>query len=160
MLAVGSKAPAFRVKDHLGREVSLADLAGKNVILWFYPKADTPGCTIEGCGYRDLSGDFEKKNAVILGVSFDTIEENAAFAAKMQFPYRLLCDTGRAMTELRQDLASLRIDREAPARRRPRWPIVLVLAFVIGGAAFFALRDRLAPQGIVVETVRAAIAPV
>ena len=64
------------------------------------------------------------------------------------------------MTELRQDLASLRIDREAPARRRPRWPIVLVLAFVIGGAAFFALRDRLAPQGIVVETVRAAIAPV
>jgi len=97
MLAVGSKAPAFRVKDHLGREVSLADLAGKNVILWFYPKADTPGCTIEGCGYRDLSGDFEKKNAVILGVSFDTIEENAAFAAKMQFPYRLLCDTDRAI---------------------------------------------------------------
>jgi peroxiredoxin Q/BCP len=67
------------------------------VVLWFYPKADTPGRTIEGCGFRDLKAEFEKKNAVILGVSFDTAAENKAFAEKFAFNFPLLCDTERKM---------------------------------------------------------------
>lgn len=95
MLAVGTKAPAFEVKDHTGKTVHLSDFAGRRVVLWFYPKADTPGCTVEGCGYRDLAAEFGKKKAVLLGVSFDNVADNAAFASKFHFTYPLLCDTGR-----------------------------------------------------------------
>ncbi|HKQ97938.1 MAG TPA: peroxiredoxin [Candidatus Polarisedimenticolia bacterium] len=95
MLPVGAEAPSFTVSDHLGHEVRLSDYKGRRVVLWFYPKADTPGCTIEGCGYRDLKPQFDEKGTSILGVSFDTVEENAAFAEKFHFPYQLLCDTTR-----------------------------------------------------------------
>lgn len=93
MLKPGDLAPAFTVKSHRGTDVSLSDFKGKNVILYFYPKADTPGCTAQGCGFRDKFVDYEKKNAVVLGVSFDTVAENAAFAKKFNFPFLLLCDT-------------------------------------------------------------------
>ena len=95
MLAVGSEAPDFLVNDHNGNRITLKDFRGKRVILWFYPKADTPGCTMEGQGFRD---DFEKiqgKNTVILGVSLDNEKDNKAFAEKFNFPYPLLCDVGR-----------------------------------------------------------------
>jgi peroxiredoxin Q/BCP len=97
MLAVGSKAPAFTVQDHRGKDVRLSDFLGRRLVLWFYPKADTPGCTAEGCSYRDLSAEFDKKKAAILGVSFDAVSENAAFAEKFHFTYPLLCDTTRAI---------------------------------------------------------------
>jgi thioredoxin-dependent peroxiredoxin len=97
MLKAGDKAPAFTAKDHLGRSVSLDGLTGKTVVLWFYPKADTPGCTAEGCSFRDLAEEFAKKNAVILGVSFDSVADNKAFADKFEFPFALLCDTERSM---------------------------------------------------------------
>ncbi len=94
LLKPGTPAPDFAVQDHAGKTVRLADLRGKRVLLWFYPKADTPGCTIEGKGLRDrasqLAGD-----QLILGVSFDTVKDNCAFAEKFGFPYRLLCDTKR-----------------------------------------------------------------
>jgi thioredoxin-dependent peroxiredoxin len=95
MLKPGDKAPEFKVKTHQGKDVTLSDFKGKNVILWFYPKADTPGCTAEGCGFRDRISQFEKKNTVVLGVSFDTVDENAKFAEKFHFPFPLLCDTER-----------------------------------------------------------------
>lgn len=97
MIEVGAKAPAFSVSDHHGKTVSLSSLAGKKVILWFYPKADTPGCTAEGCAFRDRAAEFEKLGAAIYGVSFDTVEENAAFARKFGFEFPLLCDTDRAL---------------------------------------------------------------
>ena len=97
MLNVGDVAPDFTIKDHLGNEVSLSGLRGKTVVLWFYPKADTPGCTKEGCAFRDLAAEFKKKNAAIYGVSFDTPEENKAFAEKFGFTFPLLCDTHRAL---------------------------------------------------------------
>jgi peroxiredoxin Q/BCP len=97
MLKVGDVAPDFTVQDHTGTTVKLKDLRGKTVVLWFYPKADTPGCTAEGCSFRDLSKDYAAKKAVIYGVSFDTPEENAAFAKKFHFTFPLLCDTSRAM---------------------------------------------------------------
>jgi peroxiredoxin Q/BCP len=97
MLNVGDTAPEFAVKDHTGKLRSLKDFRGKRVVLWFYPKADTPGCTAEGCGFRERSSRYGEKGAAILGVSFDTQQENAAFAQKFKFDYPLLCDTDRAI---------------------------------------------------------------
>ncbi|MBY0370524.1 peroxiredoxin [bacterium] len=95
MVEVGAKAPSFSVLDHTGKKVSLESLRGKKVVLWFYPKADTPGCTAEGCAFRDRQAEFEKLGAVLYGVSFDTVAENAAFAQKFGFEFPLLCDTER-----------------------------------------------------------------
>jgi peroxiredoxin Q/BCP len=97
MLKPGDAAPDFSVQDHHGKQVSLQDFRGKTVVLWFYPKADTPGCTAEGCSFRDLDADFKAKNAVILGVSFDDAAANAAFAKKYNFKFPLLCDTARTL---------------------------------------------------------------
>ena len=92
MLETGTKAPGFSVRDHNGNTVSLDDFIGGKVVLWFYPKADTPGCTMEGKGFRDDYTKFAKKNTVILGVSLDNEVDNKAFAEKFDFPYPLLCD--------------------------------------------------------------------
>ena len=97
MLNVGDTAPDFTVKNHLGKDVSLNDYRGKNLVLWFYPKADTPGCTAEGCAFRDRQAEFAKKNAEMLGVSFDTVEENKKFADKFRFEFPLLCDVERKL---------------------------------------------------------------
>lgn len=97
MLKVGDVAPDFSAVDHNGKTVKLKDLRGKTVVLWFYPKADTPGCTAEGCSFRDLAKDYAAKDAVIYGVSFDTRAENAAFAKKHHFTFPLLCDTERKL---------------------------------------------------------------
>jgi thioredoxin-dependent peroxiredoxin len=96
MLKVGDPVPAFRLKDHTGKDRTLAEFRGKRVVLWFYPKANTGGWTAEGCGFRDLTPEYEKKGAVILGISFDTPEENASFVAKQSFPFPLLTDVDRA----------------------------------------------------------------
>src|SRR5260370_42541362 len=90
MLKPGDQAPDFTCKDHEGNTVSLRDYKGKSLVLWFFPKADTPGCTIEGCGFRDLKAEFEKHNAPILGVSFAPPAQNAAFAGKSNFNYPVL----------------------------------------------------------------------
>jgi peroxiredoxin Q/BCP len=95
LLKPGDTAPDFQVPDQTGKVRTLGEFRGKRVMLWFYPKADTPGCTKEGCGFRDRTPDYEKKNVAILGVSFDTPKENAAFAKKFDFRFPLLCDTER-----------------------------------------------------------------
>lgn len=97
LLTVGAAAPAFSATTHTGETVSLGDYRGRKVLLWFYPKADTPGCTVEGCGLRDRSSDLEAAGIQVLGVSFDTVEENRAFAEKFSFNYPLLCDTDRSL---------------------------------------------------------------
>ena len=95
MLNVGDMAPDFKVTDDQGRTVRLSDYRGRNVVLWFYPKADTPGLTIEGRGFRDLSAQYQEKNTQILGISFDTVVDNRAFSEKFQYPFPLLCDVDR-----------------------------------------------------------------
>ena len=97
LLAVGDPAPSFSVKDHTGQIVRLADFDGKQLVLWFYPKADTPGCTLEACGFRDRFSEVEAKGVAVLGVSFDSEDENRAFAEKYHFPFKLLCDADRAL---------------------------------------------------------------
>jgi len=97
MLKIGETAPDFTLPTHEGRRISLAKLRGRKVILWFYPEADTPGCTSEGCGFRDQISDFEQNNIQVLGISFNDVERNAAFAEKFKFPFPLLCDTDRSV---------------------------------------------------------------
>ena len=88
----GKKAPAFTLPDASGEKVALKDFAGQHVILYFYPRDDTPGCTKEACGFRDDIRRFEKQDAVVLGVSPDGPESHAKFAKKYKLPFTLLCD--------------------------------------------------------------------
>jgi len=92
MIAVGEQAPLFTMTNQDGNPVSLKDYTGKFVLMWWYPKADTPGWTIEGIGFRDRIQDFEEKNCAVLGVSFDSPADNKAFKEKFGFPYDLLSD--------------------------------------------------------------------
>ena len=88
----GKAAPAFTLPDANGKEVSLKDFAGKNVILYFSPKDDTPGCTKEACGFRDEWKTLQKMGAVVLGVSADDQASHQKFAAKYKLPFTLLSD--------------------------------------------------------------------
>ena len=94
---VGQPAPDFEVLTDSGETVHLSDYRGQRVVLYFYPKADTPGCTTQSCAYRDSYSLFATKNAIILGVSADTVEEQAAFKAKYSLPFTLLADTDKAI---------------------------------------------------------------
>ena len=94
MLEEGQPMPEWSLSDHTGATVSSKDLAGKTYVLWFYPKAQTPGCTVEGQNFRDEYPKFEKADVEVFGVSFDTPEENAAFVKAEGFPFRLLSDDG------------------------------------------------------------------
>ena len=92
LLKTGDSFPAWTLTDQSGASVSSHDLAGKTYVLWFFPKAMTPGCTAEGRSFRDEAGAFEQKGVTILGVSFDTPADNAAFVKAEGFPFRLLSD--------------------------------------------------------------------
>ena len=88
----GKVAPAFTLKDAEGKSVALKDFKGKNVIVYFYPKDDTPGCTKEACAFRDLSKPLQKANTVVFGVSPDGSESHANFTKKYRLPFTLLSD--------------------------------------------------------------------
>ncbi len=91
----GKAAPAFTLKDASGRKMSLRDLLGKNVIVYFYPRDDTPGCTKEACGFRDLWKQIKKRNTVVLGISPDGAAAHEKFATKYKLPFTLLSDPDR-----------------------------------------------------------------
>jgi len=92
MLNVGDIAPDFTHLDQDGNQVSLSDFKGSKVLIWFYPKASTPGCTAEGCNIRDHYASFEDANVKVLGISKDSVKRQKNFATKQQFPYALLSD--------------------------------------------------------------------
>jgi peroxiredoxin Q/BCP len=94
-LSVGQKAPAFSLPDQDGKTVRLADFKGKTVILYFYPKDDTSGCTLEACGFRDQLPDFKKADAVVLGVSPDAPATHKKFIAKYSLTFPLLSDVDK-----------------------------------------------------------------
>jgi peroxiredoxin Q/BCP len=95
----GKAAPAFTLQDAAGNKVALKDFRGKHVIVYFYPKDDTPGCTKEACGFRDLWKDIQKHDAVVLGVSPDDGASHGKFATKYKLPFTLLCDPDRKVME-------------------------------------------------------------
>lgn len=98
-LSVGDTAPSFTVNDTSGSPVSLADFAGKTVVLYFYPKDDTPGCTKEACSFRDTYGDYQGKDVVVLGVSMDSEASHQQFTDKFSLPFPLLADVGGSLTK-------------------------------------------------------------
>jgi peroxiredoxin Q/BCP len=92
MLEPGTEAPAFTLTDSTGRPVSLGDFRGRHVILYFYPKDDTPGCTKEACAFRDGWDELQALGAVVLGVSADDADSHRRFASKYRLPFTLLSD--------------------------------------------------------------------
>ena len=100
MVEHGQRAPDFELPDQDGNPVRLSDLRGQPVVLYFYPKADTPGCTTQACGIRDHRADYEAAGAVVLGVSPDPVSAVKKFADKQSLNFRLLADEDHAVCEL------------------------------------------------------------
>lgn len=99
MLNVGDPAPDVTLDTDSGAPLQLSSLRGKKVVLYFYPKADTPGCTVEACEFRDQSPKFATSNAVIIGVSPDTVKSQSKFKGKFDLPFTLLADADRAAAD-------------------------------------------------------------
>ena len=99
MVEEGKPAPEFELATDAGETVSLASLRGKNVVLYFYPKDDTPGCTTQACGIRDAWVEFERAGAVVLGVSPDDERSHEKFRSKYDLPFTLLADTDHSVAE-------------------------------------------------------------
>jgi thioredoxin-dependent peroxiredoxin len=99
MVEEGKPAPDFSLTSDAGEEVTLSNLHGKPVVLYFYPKDDTPGCTAQACGIRDAWGEFERRGAVVLGVSPDSEESHVRFRDKYDLPFTLLADPDHHVAE-------------------------------------------------------------
>lgn len=99
MVREGDPAPDFTLRSDTGEDITLSDFRGRRVILYFYPKDATPGCTTQACSFRDAYGEFEKRGAVILGVSPDTESSHARFKEKHDLPFTLLADPDHEVSE-------------------------------------------------------------
>jgi peroxiredoxin Q/BCP len=99
MVEEGKPAPDFEATTDAGERVKLSDFRGKTVVLYFYPKDDTPGCTLQGCGFRDTISEFEQRGAVVIGVSPDDQASHARFKRKYELPFTLLADPEHAIAE-------------------------------------------------------------
>ena len=99
MVETGNPAPDFTLTSDSGERISLADLRGKPIVLYFYPKDHTPGCTKQACGIRDTWGEFERTGAVVIGVSPDSPKSHAKFREKYGLPFTLLADEDHAVAE-------------------------------------------------------------
>lgn len=99
-LAVGDKAPVFSLKNQDGKTVTLDQLKGKQVVLYFYPKDNTPGCTKEACGFRDATSLIAKSGGMVLGISLDGEDSHRRFISKYTLPFPLLCDEDAAVSKL------------------------------------------------------------
>ena len=100
MVAKGTEAPDFTLPDQDGNPVSLSELRGQPIVLYFYPKADTPGCTTQACGIRDHRADYERTGARVIGVSPDTVGAQRKFAEKYDLDFTLLADEDHSVAEL------------------------------------------------------------
>ena len=99
MIEVGQSAPDFELPDQNGEPVRLSDLRGQRLVLYFYPKADTPGCTTQACGIRDHTDEYDAAGAVVLGISPDTVADVKKFADKFDLRFHLLADADHAVAD-------------------------------------------------------------
>jgi peroxiredoxin Q/BCP len=99
MLKEGDKAPAFTLKNEEDKDISLADFIGKKTVVYFYPKDDTPGCTKEACGFRDVYDQILAKGGVVLGISADSVKSHAKFKTKFDLPFHLLSDPDKKVIQ-------------------------------------------------------------
>jgi thioredoxin-dependent peroxiredoxin len=99
MIEAGEKAPEFTLPDQDGEEVSLSDFTGRTLVLYFYPKADTPGCTTQACGIRDRAADYDAAGAVVVGISPDPVELVKRFHGRQSLNFTLLADADHAVCE-------------------------------------------------------------
>jgi thioredoxin-dependent peroxiredoxin len=99
MIAEGQPAPDFALQTDTGETVRLSDQRGKQVVLYFYPKDDTPGCTTQACGIRDVYGEFERAGAVVYGISPDDVDSHEQFKSKYALPFTLLADDGHKVAD-------------------------------------------------------------
>ena len=99
MLKVGDKAPDFTLRDKNSNEVSLSDFLGKKVVIYFYPKDNTPGCTRQACAFAGAYAEFERRGAVVIGISKDSVASHVKFAEKYSLPFILLSDPDRQAIE-------------------------------------------------------------
>jgi peroxiredoxin Q/BCP len=99
MIEIGKKAPDFTLPDRTGKKHKLSDSRGKPVVLYFYPKDDTPGCTKEACSFRDSFADYKKAGVVVIGVSVDDEKSHGKFIDKYKLPFLLLSDTDKKVVE-------------------------------------------------------------
>ena len=97
MYQIGDSIQDFTLLNHKGESITLSTFRGKKVFIWFYPKASTPGCTVEGCTLRDNFTNFQNENIVILGISMDSVKRQNSFVEKQAFPYDLLSDPERTV---------------------------------------------------------------
>ena len=100
MLKEGQQAPDFSMKNDNDEVIKLSGFRGKKVVLYFYPKDDTPGCTKEACGFRDLKNEFAEFNAVVLGISPDSVKSHQKFRDKFELPFQLLSDEDKQVVQL------------------------------------------------------------
>ena len=99
MVTVGQQAPDFALRSDTGETVQLSDLRGRPVVVYFYPKDDTPGCTHQACAIRDSWGEFERAGATVLGISPESVESHVKFREKFSLPFPLLADEDHAVAE-------------------------------------------------------------
>jgi thioredoxin-dependent peroxiredoxin len=99
MVEEGKPAPSFALPSDSGEDVSLESLRGSPVVLYFYPRDDTPGCTAQACGIRDAWGEFQRRGAVVLGVSPDSVQDHKQFKEKYELPFTLLADEDHRVSE-------------------------------------------------------------
>lgn len=99
MLEAGVKAPDFKLQDKEGKEVSLSDFAGKKVVLYFYPRDNTPGCSRQACAFADMYGQFQELDVVVIGISKDSVASHQRFAEKYELSFILLSDPEREAIE-------------------------------------------------------------
>ncbi|MCI4338784.1 MAG: peroxiredoxin [Thermoplasmata archaeon] len=100
MVAIGEKAPEFEAPDHTGATFRSSALRGSSVVMYFYPKADTPGCTTESKGFRDVYAEYQAKNVKVIGVSTDDCDAQRAFRTKYGFPFPLIADSAKKVATL------------------------------------------------------------